>query len=310
VIDAPGAAPRKVLDVALSGGATPVVSYADYDGALHFQAAGKLWRINAAGAAEVAADDVPQPTNLGFVVLGGALLFGVQDARTGSELYRYPALPDTRPPAVADAVFEQWGPSPRVSVSFDEDLAAAPAAADLTVEDLSTGRVFAATAVSYNADTRTAAFTFGGGLPNGRYRATLAGGAVADAVGNAAAGWTGLTFTALAGDVNRDGSVNFDDLLVLAKNYNATAAIFGQGDLNGDGVVNFDDLLILAKNYNQTVTAPAATVAMAVAPVTTTVVKAAAAAPVAKAPAVKRPAPPAPTRPAPGSRPSPARGRR
>jgi hypothetical protein len=55
------------------------------------------------------------------------------------------------------------------------------------------------------------------------------------------------------GDANRDGTVNFDDLLILAKNYNGAGRSWSQGDFNGDGVVNFDDLLVLAKNYNRTV---------------------------------------------------------
>jgi len=57
--------------------------------------------------------------------------------------------------------------------------------------------------------------------------------------------------------------VNFDDLLVLAKNYNKTGATFDQGDFNYDGTVNFDDLLILAKAYNMAAPAPVAPVAAA-----------------------------------------------
>ena len=51
--------------------------------------------------------------------------------------------------------------------------------------------------------------------------------------------------------------VNFDDLLILAKNYNKTGMTRAQGDFTGDGVVNFDDLLVLAKNYNQSLAPPA-----------------------------------------------------
>jgi hypothetical protein len=67
----------------------------------------------------------------------------------------------------------------------------------------------------------------------------------------------GIGFT-IGGDANYDGTVNFDDLLILAKNYNGTNTQWTQGNFNPgtgagkDGVVNFDDLLILAKNYNAT----------------------------------------------------------
>jgi plastocyanin len=55
------------------------------------------------------------------------------------------------------------------------------------------------------------------------------------------------------GDVNGDRQVNFDDLLVLAANYNQPAQSFVQGDLTVDGQVNFDDLLVLAAHYNTAV---------------------------------------------------------
>jgi stage V sporulation protein SpoVS len=59
----------------------------------------------------------------------------------------------------------------------------------------------------------------------------------------------------LAGDSTLDGTVNFNDLLKLAANYNATGtATWIGGDYNYDGNTNFDDLLILAANYNKTVT--------------------------------------------------------
>jgi hypothetical protein len=65
------------------------------------------------------------------------------------------------------------------------------------------------------------------------------------------------------GDADRNGAVNFDDLLILAKNYNGTGRTWSQGDFNGDGVVNFDDLLVLAKNYNRSVTPAGAEAASA-----------------------------------------------
>jgi hypothetical protein len=53
------------------------------------------------------------------------------------------------------------------------------------------------------------------------------------------------------GDATLDGLVNFDDLLALAKHYNAaTNTHWSAGDFNYDNVINFDDLLLLAKHYN------------------------------------------------------------
>lgn len=53
------------------------------------------------------------------------------------------------------------------------------------------------------------------------------------------------------GDANLDGSINFDDLLIIAQHYdqpNPTGDIH-VGDFNLNGQVNFDDLLKLAQHY-------------------------------------------------------------
>ena len=65
----------------------------------------------------------------------------------------------------------------------------------------------------------------------------------------------GFTFKA---DTNVDQDVDFDDLLVLAKNYGQTVdntafTSWTKGDFNGSGTVDFDDLLILAASYGKTV---------------------------------------------------------
>lgn len=60
-----------------------------------------------------------------------------------------------------------------------------------------------------------------------------------------------LVTAARPGDTNLDGTVNFDDLLSLAQNYNSTDSSWATGDFDGTGSTVFDDLLVLAQNYGQ-----------------------------------------------------------
>lgn len=55
----------------------------------------------------------------------------------------------------------------------------------------------------------------------------------------------------LKGDANLDRSVNFDDLLRVAQNYDAAVSgrVWSQGDFDYTGIVNFDDLLMMAQQY-------------------------------------------------------------
>lgn len=50
------------------------------------------------------------------------------------------------------------------------------------------------------------------------------------------------------GDVNLDGSVNFSDMVILARNFGKANMNWDQGDLNYDGAVDFKDLVTCARN--------------------------------------------------------------
>jgi len=53
----------------------------------------------------------------------------------------------------------------------------------------------------------------------------------------------------ILGDLNGDGSVNGQDLAILAANFGSTGQTLATGDLTGDGNVNGQDLAILAANF-------------------------------------------------------------
>ena len=56
----------------------------------------------------------------------------------------------------------------------------------------------------------------------------------------------------IPGDADRNGSVEFDDLVTVARNFDKAGG-WDQGDFNADGKVDFSDLVILARNYGRTV---------------------------------------------------------
>jgi hypothetical protein len=61
-----------------------------------------------------------------------------------------------------------------------------------------------------------------------------------------------------SGDATLDGTVDFNDLVALAQNYNTTLAgdsWWVRGDFTYDGVVDFNDLVKLAQNYNTSLAA-------------------------------------------------------
>lgn len=53
----------------------------------------------------------------------------------------------------------------------------------------------------------------------------------------------------LAGDLNNDGSVGFDDFLVLSANFGKSDASLADGDLDGNGLVEFGDFLLLSAYF-------------------------------------------------------------
>jgi subtilisin-like proprotein convertase family protein len=147
-----------------------------------------------------------------------------------------------------------------VTVSFNEDVVID--SSRITLTNLTTASVVptANIAVSFDSATDTASITFpgyaNGVLPNGNYRLEVLA-SVTDTGGAPIANPSSVDFFTLAGDVNRDRAVNFDDLLVIAQNYGQSGKVYTQGNVNysADGAVGFDDLLILAQNYGVTMAA-------------------------------------------------------
>jgi hypothetical protein len=145
-----------------------------------------------------------------------------------------------------------------VTLTFS-DVVTAPPPAAWALTDRATGRDVShlLAAVAFDPDASAARVTFVPDLPDGDYRLTLAAGAVRDPSGNASVDPMSFDFFHLAGDVTRDRAVNFDDLVIIAQNYNGTGKTWATGDLTGDGVTDFADLAVLAQRYNSVLPPPA-----------------------------------------------------
>jgi uncharacterized delta-60 repeat protein len=166
---------------------------------------------------------------------------------------------DGTPPRMTDAVHVYDGRPPTLRLTFSEDLAGTVQATDFVLTNLATGQpVGRALTVSYDAASRRIEVTYTnqpGPLPNGNYRLLLPAGAVADAALTPTVEDSILDFFVLAGDINRDRSVNGTDFAILAANFGGTGKTYGEGDLNGDGAVNGSDFAILAGNFGRSLPA-------------------------------------------------------
>ena len=176
---------------------------------------------------------------------------------------------DTTAPTVATATFNRET-GHRWSVTFSEDVTGSLAASDFTIVNTLTNVAYTPL-MSYDATSHTASLSLFGNalLPDGRYELRLSAGAVNDLAGNFLATPLASPFNVLAGDVDGSGTVDFNDLLVIAAAYNTTGKTFSQGNLDYDaaGKVDFNDLLMLAKSYNNTLP-PAASPTLATASAT------------------------------------------
>jgi autotransporter-associated beta strand protein len=171
-------------------------------------------------------------------------------------------------PAVLSSTFD-FATAPRLLFNFTQDVHTTLGADDLLVRNLDTGAAIDASTfqVTYDTNTNTATFTHAGPLPDGNYRAFLNGAAITNTSDIPIGATTTLDFFAFAGDANHDRSVDFNDLVKLAQNYNTTGKTFPQGDFNYDNKVDFNDLVLLAQRYNTTLPLPATSGGSASAPI-------------------------------------------
>jgi uncharacterized delta-60 repeat protein len=152
----------------------------------------------------------------------------------------------------------------RFGMTFNESVAGSLTAEDITIVNLATNAAYPLPNWSLAASGASATITLLTSTPDANYQVRIRANGVASSTGATNPAAINLpSFFILAGDANRDRTVNFDDLLILGRNYNQSGRTFSQGNFNhsADGLANFDDLLILARRYGTTLALPPAAAA-------------------------------------------------
>lgn len=169
------------------------------------------------------------------------------------------AAPDQLAPTVASAQFNFLSQQ-SVSLAFSEPVLVNLVEGDITIQNTTTSQFISAGQMSIAnvAGDVTIAFPGlpGGILPNGNYSVSITAG-VTDLAGNALDGDDNgapggdhiFTFFVLAGDANRDRTVDATDLAILSANWQQSGRDFATADFSYDGRVDIADLTILINNW-------------------------------------------------------------
>jgi hypothetical protein len=142
-----------------------------------------------------------------------------------------------------------------VAVDFNKDVSDSLSGTDMTVRRIGGGGTVAVASVEIDFATDTGRFVLPSSMPDGNYSATLPRATVTDSSGNPLPADFTLDFFVLAGDTNRDRTVDITDLGTLATNWQQSPRTFSQGDFNHDDVVDITDLGILATNWQKSLSA-------------------------------------------------------
>lgn len=209
-----------------------------------------FFRSDDQGATWVEISNASKQFGIPKVIQGDPLVYGRAYIGTDGRGVQWVDFADRTMPTVIGAGLSYNVRTNEVIVPFDEDVSGTLNVADLAVSLRGTTATYVPTMVSFNATINTARFVLPQGMPDGDYDATLIAAGVSDAAGNRVQANADLAFFVLAGDANRDRVVDFNDLLVLAGNYNRFSGMsWMEGDFTRDSRVDFDDLLVLAGAY-------------------------------------------------------------
>ena len=162
-------------------------------------------------------------------------------------------------PAVTSSAFANQRSAAETSFNFSLDVNSSFDPGDVIATNRLTGQTFPASSVSYVTGTNRGTAFFDA-LPDGNYRAGINPAGVTHALGAPLQAAASVDFFVLSGDVNNNRIVDFDDLVILARNFNTSGKLFSEGNVNRDplGLVDFQDLVLIARNFNRSLLPPVA----------------------------------------------------
>jgi hypothetical protein len=181
---------------------------------------------------------------------------------------------DTLAPTMLVPVYDPNQANMTVKVGFSEDVSGSLSNATLKLLDTHSNLLLPGVdqALSYNAVTNIASFTFTPGfpskgiLPDSAYQATFAAASITDLAGNHPAADQSTNFFFFQADANFDRTVNALDFNAIATNFGQPNKHYVDGDFNYDGAVNTLDFAILASKFGQTLPQPIQPLASVVIP--------------------------------------------
>ena len=182
----------------------------------------------------------------------GVLKFDAFDDIAFTNFESYDSVLDLSPPrSLLDFRVDPWQ---GLQFYFHIDIRDYLTPGNFLFENLTTGEVIDSEnlRVIFSTTGRLAAVYYDDGeggrtMPDGNYRATLVGETL-DIGGNPLNGNVIEHFFVLAGDANRDRTVDLADFVILRNNY-GTGTTFSRGDFNHDNVVDLADFIILRNNF-------------------------------------------------------------
>jgi hypothetical protein len=210
-------------------------------------------RVSGVGTFEGEVGAISANLNAGTYLVRAYLGVGESENQTSGGgytlTYKTASITDNSPPVVLNQGFQYEVKSNGIYFQLDQDVAGTVDVNDVVVTSLESGLIVPISTAHYDADSHTVAYAFTAPiLADGHYQATLLAGSVRDVANNSLAADKTFNFHVKTADFDRDGDVDFGDLVILAQNY-ALPGTFSKGDANYDKQIDFGDLVLLAQNY-------------------------------------------------------------